>query len=64
MLVSIVLNKRLCYGYRTLPTLFDRIPVAIAQQWNVDTHEEASAAVRSVEEHNWSNDSSKRMTNE
>ena len=51
MLVRLVLNKRICYGYIVFPTLFDRIPVAIAWQWNVATHGEAAAAGRLVEEH-------------
>ena len=63
MIVRVVLNKRLLYGYRILPKLLDRSPVMIAQQWIVTTHSEVSAAGRSVEEHDWSNDSSKRITN-
>ena len=51
MLVRIVLNKRLCYGYRMPPTLFYRNPVAIVRQWTITTHDEASAAGRLVEEY-------------
>ena len=51
MLVRLVLNKRLCYRYSVLTTLFNRIPAAIMRQWNVATHGEAAAAGGLVEEH-------------
>ena len=63
MLVTIVLNKRLCYGNSILPTLFDRSHLMIAWQWTVATHSEAAAAERSVEEHNRSSEFFKRITN-
>ena len=63
MLLRLLLNKRLCYGYSILPTLFNRIPVVIARQWNVATHGEVAAAGISVEEQDRSNESSKMMTN-
>ena len=51
MILRLVLNKRLCYGYSTLPTLFDISPVVIALQRNFVTHSEAAAVGRFVEEH-------------
>ena len=51
MLVTLVLNKRLCYSYSILPTSFNIIPVAIARQWTVATHGEAAAGEKSAEEH-------------
>ena len=51
MLVTLVLNKRLCYGYSILPTLFDRSLVAIKRQWTVVKHGEAAAVIILVEEH-------------
>ena len=63
MLVRLVLNNRLCYGYSILPTLFNIIIVAILWQWTVTTHGEAASAIRSVEEHDWSIEFSKSMTN-
>ena len=63
MLVRLVINKRLCYGYSVLPILFDKSFVVIAPQWTVAAHGESEAEGRSVEEHNQSNVSSKRITN-
>ena len=53
MLVRLVIKTILCYGYSVLPTLFDRIPVAIVRQWTVTTHGEAASAGILAEEHNW-----------
>ena len=60
MLVRLVVNKRLYYGYRVLLTLFNRSPIAIARKWNVATHSEA-AATGGLAEDNLSNESSKKM---
>ena len=56
-------NPNVQYAYCILSTLFDRSPT-IARQWTVARHSEAAAAGRSVEEHDRSNGSFKRMTNE
>ena len=50
MLVRLVLNKRLCYGYIVLPTLFNRSPTVIVWQWNFVIHGESAAAGKLVEE--------------
>ena len=49
MLVMLVLNKRLCYGYIILPKLFNISPVAIARKWTVATHGEAAAPGRLIQ---------------
>ena len=50
-IVAVVLNKRLCYGYSILPTLFDKIHVSIVCQWTVAMHGESAAAGRLFKDH-------------
>ena len=56
-------NKRLCYGCSVLQTLFNKSPVVIMWHYTVATHGETAASGGSVEERDWSNKSSKRMSN-
>ena len=58
MIVSLVINTRLFYGYSVLPTLFNIIPVAIIRQWTLATHGEAAASGMLDKEHDRSNKSS------
>ena len=50
MLVRLIIKNIPCYGYSIPPTLFYRIPVAVAGKWTVATHGETAAAGRSVKE--------------